>query len=587
MLFLPRLKRPLASPRIAGIVAAIAIVLTLPAAWTGLALDDHFHAMRARGADPTASPFDLFNFASGEPGCLTHLIDQGVLPWFSSSGLKLAFWRPVSSFMHWVDYNYLGAWPWLMHLESLCWYAVLVALAAKLYRRLITTPWVAGLAALLYAVDDAHGLPVGWIANRNAVTAAAFGMAALVSHDRWRRDGWRAGIVVGPCFLALGLLSAEAALATTAYLAAYVLFVDRAALARRIASLAPYGVVLALWQIGYRSLGYGASGSAFYLDPVREPRLYSASLAKRGVALLVAQFLTPPSDLWAWLSPGSTIIVMVFALAILAWVGWVLAPLIARDRTARFFLTGLVLAVLPVCATFPSDRLLIFIGFGAMGLVAQVLGALTDGATWMPRARRYVVPARVLGGVWLVGHLVLSAMFLPVSAYAPRVPEAMVEAATAQLTLGPDLRTKDLIVVNTPDLLRAMYGFVIPRGANSQPRHARFLSVTFGSAVVERTDAQTLTVKPREGYLHDMSSGLVHSEAFPMHRGQRVEMSGMTAEVIEMNAEGRPAAVSFRFTRPLEDPQLRFVSWDGKRYVDFVPPVAGASVVVGVDGFAL
>jgi len=77
-----------------------------------------------------------------------------------------------------------------MHLQSLLWFAGAVVAAAVFYRRLLLPVWVAGLAALLFAIDDAHGMPAVWLANRNASIGVFFGLVALIAHDGWRRDGW-------------------------------------------------------------------------------------------------------------------------------------------------------------------------------------------------------------------------------------------------------------------------------------------------------------------------------------------------------------------------------------------------------------
>src|SRR5437899_567285 len=81
--------------------------------------------------------------------------------------------------------------------------------------------WLVGLATALYAFDDAHGAPVAWIANRNALMSASFGVLALTAHDRWRRQE-RAGFawIASGQFL-LALLSLEGGIATAGYLAAY------------------------------------------------------------------------------------------------------------------------------------------------------------------------------------------------------------------------------------------------------------------------------------------------------------------------------------------------------------------------------
>lgn len=42
-------------------------------------------------------------------------------------------------------------------------------------------PWVAGVAMLLFAVDDVHGQAAGWISSRNTLLSACFGFLASPS----------------------------------------------------------------------------------------------------------------------------------------------------------------------------------------------------------------------------------------------------------------------------------------------------------------------------------------------------------------------------------------------------------------------
>ena len=53
----------------------------------------------------------------------------------------------------------------------------------------------------------------------------------------------------------------------------------------------------------------------------------------------------------------------------------ILLPLLRRDRVARFFCLGMVIALVPSCAAFPDDRLLFFASFGSMGVMAQFMAA--------------------------------------------------------------------------------------------------------------------------------------------------------------------------------------------------------------------
>ncbi len=109
------------------------------------------------------SPIDMFSFFDGDPDRTTEIMDHGFFPWWTYKGIKGAFLRPLASITHWLDYILWPDTPLLMHAQSVLWYGVLAAAVAFLYRRFISVAWVAGLAALLYAIDDAHGTPVGFL----------------------------------------------------------------------------------------------------------------------------------------------------------------------------------------------------------------------------------------------------------------------------------------------------------------------------------------------------------------------------------------------------------------------------------------
>ena len=188
------------------------------------------------------SPLELFSVMRHGPEVLREYTDLGIFPWWTSEELRLAFFRFLSAATHWLDYR---LWPDsapLQHAHSLLWLGALVGATALLYRRIHGASWVAGLAALLYAVDEAHGAPAGWLANRNALVATLFGLLCLLAHDRWRRGGAGSGrhALLAALCLALALAGGEMGLGAFAYLVAYAVFLDRGPVRRRLLSLAPW-----------------------------------------------------------------------------------------------------------------------------------------------------------------------------------------------------------------------------------------------------------------------------------------------------------------------------------------------------------
>ncbi|HEX7670920.1 MAG TPA: hypothetical protein VF395_15095, partial [Polyangiaceae bacterium] len=186
----------LESPRAARLTVLLATLLGATSVGPHRALDDYVLALIARGEGATLGlvrgKLDLFLFTTGDPANNRELMDTGLmLPWWTDPHLRIAFFRPLSSFTHLAD-----EWLWpssalLMHAHSLLWFAALLATVAVLYRRLEPSPGLAGLSLVLFAMDDAHGLALAWLANRNALIATLFGCLALMSHDASRRLGNR------------------------------------------------------------------------------------------------------------------------------------------------------------------------------------------------------------------------------------------------------------------------------------------------------------------------------------------------------------------------------------------------------------
>jgi hypothetical protein len=270
----------------------------------------------------------MFRFFDGDPKHISQLKDYGFLTWWTYEKIKGAFWRPLASITHWLDYIIWPNSPALMHLHSLLWYGALVMAAAFLYRRFATTALVAGLAALLYAIDDAHSMLAGFISNRNALMTTFFGVLAIIAHDKWRRDNWLAGMALGPLLLTASLLSAEAGISTCAYLAAYMLFIDRGIWWKRIATMVPYAAVVIVWRFLWLHLGYGIENLGVYVDPLREPSHFISAVKNNASFLLLGQWALPPSDIAIMLTPSHWILLWRSALIFLALLAFVFAPLL-------------------------------------------------------------------------------------------------------------------------------------------------------------------------------------------------------------------------------------------------------------------
>ncbi len=580
-----RIHKVLAAKKLSLVLACAAMLLVSGTLGNDIYFDDYIHRLKLQQPHMWPNAYGtimgLFAFGSGEAHKIQQAMEMGMVPWWCSPQLKAAFFRPVTALTHWLDYRLWPDIPALMHLQSILWLGAMVFTAALFYRKMLTPAWIAGLAALLFAIDDAHGTPAGWLANRNALVAAVFGIWALIFHHRWRRDQWKAGALLGPGFFTVGLLSAEAGLGAGAYLLAYEVCMVRATLGNKLKALLPYVLVGGLWWIFYRSMGFGTAGGGAYLDPSQNFWGYLSALVERLPALLYGQWLFPNAIIFDFIPKPAAYVVLIGIYCLLACIGVVLAPVIKKDRLARFWALGMALALLPIAATFPDNRLLIFVGFGGMGLLAQLLASWLERATWLPASRAWRWTANAVVAVLAVVHLIIAPLFLPLQSQGvARMSELILEQPLLDLSKKQSFEGKTLVFVNPPiPFAVAHVPFICSKHDLPYPASFRILATGLSSGMtITRTDGDTLEIEPEAGFITHAFDRLYRGRSHPMQAGQRVALFNMQAEVVSLTEDQRPLRVRFKFNHQLEDPSLCYFQWDGSAFVPFKPPDEGESV---------
>lgn len=575
----------LGRPRLGWWLALLALAVMLPALWIGYLSDDFIVKVCLQGCpsmpEVERSPFDVFSFCPGDPASYAQYQDRGVLAWWAPSGFRFAFWRPLASLSHWFDISLYPNLPSLAHLHSLLWYAAVAVAAAALYRRLFSMAWVAGLAALLYVLDDAHAFPVAWIANRNGVMGALFGILVLLMHDRWRRDGWLPGVVCGVVLLGIGLACGESTVAATGYIAAYALFLDRGNWMKRLATLLPYVLPVLAWIVVYRAIGCGTTGSGQYVDPVREPLPFLKEAIVRLPILVAAQMAVPSASLWPFVPAWAAYLHLAVALSCVAFMAWVLWPMIKHEPLARFWTLGMLLSMLPFCATYPCDRLLFLPGLGGMGLVAQFFGLRRDPPAWLRESRAQRAPGRVLAISWIAIHGVLSPLSMPGGALSPLVMGKSLVRAANSFPHAPEVTQQNVIVINSPaDYLMVFTPFKLVSDGFPIPRRTLTLSVGLQGFTLERPDEKNLVFHAETGLFSDGFTRTMRGPGYPITPGFKAHVPGIDVEVRETTPDGHPTVFACAFDIPLEDPSLRFIIWQGKGYVPFTLPNVGETCTV-------
>ncbi|MCI0573452.1 MAG: hypothetical protein L0Y66_22130, partial [Myxococcaceae bacterium] len=577
--------RWLAFPRVLWLALLGALLVSLPTLGMGFFGDDYAHLLMLEGMPGVpGGPFDLFRFTGGNPEGVQGLIQRGPYPWWTLPELKLAFWRPLSSALAVLDHGLFGRSAVGYHVHSVAWYLGLVAVLGVLLRRVL--PGALGvLTLLLYAVDDAHALPVGWIANRNALVAVTPALVGLWMHLEWREAGRGWARPLSLVCLALGLTGGEAALGVFAYLLAYEALGARDGTTERMRAVVPAVLLGLVYVAAYKALGYGASGSGSYLDPLGEPLRFLAAAAVRVPALLSGLLLGAPVDLWPFVpaTRPALVIAGVAGAGLFAWLlraAWPALPAEER-RHLRWLFVGAALSLVPVAATFPSGRLLLVPGLGGCAAVAV---ALRHGwRSWARREGRHGGLAVATGGL-VLAHVVGAPLGWPVTVLAAREANAQAERML-QVTAGEldteRLPTQRLVVLPTPVPTLGMFAPMVwaARG-HVLPRSWWTLSLSLEPHVLTRTGPSAFELSLRGGHFHTSEfEQLFRGPAHALPVGAQVQLDGMRVTVLEAGEEG-PTRLGFALDVPLEDDSLVLLHWRDGGLRRLPPPAIGVPVAL-------
>lgn len=559
------------------LVLVLTLLALLPGTSVGFSADDYLHRVRL---DPRfdlpgfdATSFDLFSFATGDPEQRRVLMDVGFFSWWTSVGYTLSFFRPLSSITHVLDYALWPDRPALMMLHNFGWYLATVTMVWLLFRRVLS-PKTALLAVWIFALDDAHGPTVGYIANRNALIAAFFGTTCLLTHDLWRRDGVRWAGVAAPFALGASLLAGEAGLATLAYLAGYAATYDSGPLHARLRSALPSIVVVVAWGVARQLLDYGTAGSGMYIDPATSPLAFARAALERVPVLLCAQFALPWSDFWLLYPPELAWTVLAGCVLVLLLVGWTLLPLVRRRPALQWMAVGSLLSTVPLASTFPADRLLLWIGVGASALIAAGVAQLFLPGREVGSRLRTLMLATL--GIW---HALVEPALFPIRVQSMKTVTRLSSKLDESVGQSPKLQTQTVVVLDAPNDGMVAYLPAVRAGRGEPRPHAlRLLSSGHRPKTVTTLDAHTLRMHVPGGFLTGKTETMLRPPDVRFAPGDRVELSDLEITIVTVNATGQPETVDFRFVRPLRDPSLVWRRWQVSAFVPVNPPAQGQSL---------
>ena len=573
-----------------------------PYAFTvGPIADDYAQLGMLKGYYPSArSAFDLFDFNDGTSADLSRLTRSGFFPWWSHPQLRLSMWRPLSSGLMWFDLHVFGENFRLHHIHTGLWWVALVWVVATIWRRALPFGTFT-LALALFVVDEAHGVLLAWLANRNAVAGSVFALAALSIYVSLREGDRRRGYVWVVLSYTLALGFGEYALTFVGYFIAYEWFRGQGNRWQRIRSLTAIFVPVGAFLGARALLGYGPRNSGIYVDPSVEPLQFLAAAAQRIPIFAADLSIALRSDYWTFglpwtdslvrarvvpfewstsLSPWRQVHLGVGTLALGVCVALSVSTLRGRSRRDPLWWLsiGAALSLIPAAAPFPSSRL----------VVAALVGFCPVLATFVAQNIRKRRSAPIAAALLVLHATIPTWQTFTETRNLSFAADAVRSAVRGMHVDNELLPRQRMVVMNAVD---ASLGFYIPliRRAENLPAPERcwVLSGSPTPMSLIRTSLNAFTLIMVAGQSATGSSYEQMFRAFrdPLQVGDVFDVDGMRVEVLSAR-EGGFVSARFAFDRSLDDPSLVFVRAGPSGIERLRMPAVGQSVYIPSPTYA-
>jgi hypothetical protein len=183
--------------------------------------------------------------------------------------------------------------------------------------------------------------------------------------------------------------------------------------------------------------------------------------------------------------------------------------------------------------------------------------------------------ARRSAGLALTGmHLMVAPLVLPVTALSTAFVAHWTEKAEASVPADASVPQQVLIVAAIPDSVLLTY-LPTMRAWTGKPSPGRlyWLDAMPGDAYFERRAENRLRVTTSQGLFDRRSEA--RGVSFALKPGDKIVLTELTIDVLDVTEAGRPSVCDFVFASPLESQRYRWQTWQDGRLRDFEPPKLG------------
>jgi hypothetical protein len=459
-------------------------------------------------------------------------------------------------------------------------------------------------ACVLFAIDDAHALPVAWSASRAELIGFAFMIAALWAHVAWTARPSLRLRALAIASIGLGVLAGEHALALFAYVSAYALLGAPGTVRERVRGWAPLAPPVVLYMLLHAALGYGTSGSSFYSDPFSDAARYLHALPVRSTLLLGDAVFGYTAEWWFGLPPwwpglaharlpvaqlfGGDPRALQLAVGVTAWVlvllglRWAWRSKHTVAEALRWLLLGALASLPALCGTFAMTRLTVA---PALGIDVGLAWILLLG--WERLRAKGPLPARAAAAcvaalvVLVHGQVAATRSHEASELYAAWSRNEDAWVARAELG-GANVAAQHVMIVSAADIATQFsLPFVRYRHGQPMPASSQLLLPPAAAAIeVERIGANALELRSTAPSGHSgFRNSAYRLEANDFRAGQRFVTPQFAVEVVAVHA-GDPTDLRFVFEKTLDDPSYVFLYPRPEGLIRLALPRARARLVL-------
>jgi hypothetical protein len=230
----------------------------------------------------------------------------------------------------------------------------------------------------------------------------------------------------------------------------------------------------------------------------------------------------------------------VVAFVILAALIFIFRNFLMSNRTAAFFGTGMAISIIPFTLGFISDRLLLWAGLGAAGLLGELFTV---------QSARSGKPQRISAKTLLVFNTALSLML-----FIPTPLLALFSWEKGAVALEKNVPKENTVFLNLSKGFALLYGPAIRCEKGGEwPAHFYNLYGGMDTVTIKRTGERTILAATTKGWFATQYERSRRPKQLYFEKGDSINLQLMTATIQEVTTDKRPLKVSFTFKKDLSE----------------------------------